>query len=379
MILNAYHRILVAPDSFKETMSSKEVCQIIHDELLHLYPKLEVEMLPIADGGEGSIDAICSNPNTRVVDTFSVGPNMEKIKTCYGVIDEGKKVIIEVANHVGFTYKKESSTPSNTTTYGIGLTILEAMKEHPQEIYLCLGGSITNDGGCGLASALGIKFYNHENIEFIPTGNTLKEIQRIDTSSYLLKDVSIIGLCDVKNPLYGKNGASYVFAPQKGAHPDMVVQLDQGLTHLSTIYKKTFSKDYSSYEGSGAAGGIGFAVLAFLNGKLQKGIETILELHHFNEKIQNCNFVITGEGKLDHQSMNGKVISGVLNHAKESHVPVIALVGTSLLTQEEIQSYGLSAVYETNIHHYPMDIVKKRCKEDLKEAVKKIQFKNLAI
>ena len=366
-------KIIIAPDSFKETMSNIEVSNIIYKTLKEKYPLYEYKLLPIADGGEGSLETIlsCGGVINEVVSTTA---NFEKDVVEYLIYNDS--LVIEVAQNVGFKYKKEFSNPGNTTTYGIGEVIKAGLEKGYKKAYVCLGGTITNDGGCGLASAMGIKFYDKEDKEFIPTGDTLINIAHIDKTNFIEKysDIEVIGLCDVTNPLHGKMGASYIFAKQKGASDSQIESLDKGLRHLEEIVKKDLGVDEANTEGSGAAGGLGYCLLAFLNGKLQKGIDTILDLIEFDKELTNDTVVITGEGKLDHQSINGKVISGIRNRLLGKNIEMIVVAGLVDGDKEFFKNYGINQVIETNEERLDFEIVKKECRKQLAKSLDKISL-----
>ena len=366
-------KIIIAPDSFKETMTNIEVTDIIYNTLKNNYPDYEYKLFPIADGGEGSLNAFYKTGG-ELKTANAVGANNEKDEFNYLIYND--TIVLEVAQNVGFKYKKEFSNPGNTTTYGIGLVLKEALKSGLKKVCVCLGGTITNDGGCGLASALGIKFYDKDNNEFIPVGNTLKDICHIDNKLYLQQysDIEIVGLCDVTNPLHGLTGASYIFAPQKGATKEQVYELDLGLKHLEKIVKQDLNIDKGSYEGSGAAGGLGYAIVGMLNGKLQKGIDTILNLINFDKEITDDCVVITGEGKLDSQSLNGKVISGIISRIKNDNTKVIVVCGKLEGNKEDYKKYGINDIVVTNEENYDFETVKKVCKEQLQRVINKIRL-----
>lgn len=366
-------KIIIAPDSFKETMSNVEVTNIIFDNLCKKYKDYEYKLLPIADGGEGSLNTflMCGG---SMFSTPSTSANFELCEASYILLNDS--IIIEVAQNVGFKFKKSSSNPGNTTTYGVGEVLKEALKSKSKKVYFCLGGTITNDGGCGLASSLGIKFFDKENNEFIPTGDSLLEIDRIDNTMFIEKysDLEFIGLCDVTNPLHGLNGASYIFSPQKGASQNQVITLDEGLKHLEKIVIRDLNIDCANYPGCGAAGGLGYSILAFLNGKLKNGIETILELIEFENEINDETVVITGEGKLDNQSLNGKVISGILKKVKNKKAKLIVIVGKLEGEKEDYLSKGIDEIYVTNEEGLSFEEVKIKYKEQLANCVQKIKI-----
>lgn len=366
-------KIIIAPDSFKETMSNIEVSNIIYNQLSNKYPNFEYKIFPIADGGEGSLNTF-EKIGGILKKCEATCANGEKNEVNYVIYNNS--IIIEVAQNVGFKYKTNKSTPGNTTTYGIGEVIKDALKLGINKVYICLGGTITNDGGCGLASSLGVKFYDKNHKEFVPVGDTLKNIKSIDNSMFLekYKNIEIIGLCDVINPLYGLNGASYIFAPQKGANHQMVKELDFGLKHLDEIVKKDLLIDESSYPGSGAAGGLGYAIISLLNGKLEKGIDTILDLIGFDNELCDGCVVITGEGKLDSQSLNGKVISGIIKRTKKFVTTNIVICGKLEGREEEYYKYGINKIIITNEENLPFEEVKLKYKEQMIKAIDKIRL-----
>lgn len=366
-------KIIIAPDSFKETMTNIEVSEIIYNTLLKKYPNYEYKLFPIADGGEGSLNAFFKTDGT-IKTCKTVDANNNIINANYLLYNDS--IVIEVAQNVGFKYKQELSNPGNTTTFGIGSVIEEALQSGLKKVYICLGGTITNDGGCGLASSLGIKFYNQDSKQFIPIGNTLKDIMYIDNSEFIKKyhDIEFIGLCDVNNPLYGFNGASYIFAPQKGATPEQVDKLDEGLKHLDKMVIKYLNNDKANCEGAGAAGGLGYAIIGMLNGKLQNGIETILNIINFENEITEDCVIITGEGKLDNQSINGKVISGIIKKNKNKKAKVIVVTGKIEGNKEDYYKYGIDQIIITNEENLDFEIVKIKCKKQLEEAIEKIDL-----
>lgn len=237
-----------------------------------------------------------------------------------------------------------------TTTYGVGQLILAAVNRGVKKIIVGLGGSCTNDGGCGAASAVGIKFFNDKGEEFIPTGGTLKDIVKIDVSekNEALKGVEIITMCDIDNPMYGPTGAAHVFAPQKGADPEMVLALDEGLKHLAEVIKKDLNMDVSGIPGAGAAGAMGAGMIAFFNSKLKMGIETVLDTVDFDSVIADADMVFTGEGKIDTQSLRGKVVIGVAKRANKHNVPVVAIVGGADEGIDAAYDLGITSIFTIN-------------------------------
>lgn len=345
--MNDGKKIIIIPDSFKGTMSSLEVCQIIKEELSKCLGEDIILTIPVADGGEGTVDSYINFTGASRIKTLTVGPYMEQITTEYAV--NGTIAVIETASVAGYNLSHHIASPLDTTTYGLGLIIKDAIQRGCIKIILGLGGSCSNDGGAGLAAAMGTRFIDKNGKSFIPVGKTLEHIDTIDISETrkLLEGVEIIGMCDVSNPLYGANGAAMVFAPQKGASPQEALFLDEQLRCLSKSIRKNLHKDVRNMKGGGAAGGLGAGIHVFLNGRLTSGIDLMLDLVNFNTLLDNCSYVITGEGKLDCQSFNGKVVAGICKKANEKKVPVIIITGEKDIRLVELKKRGIVAVYET--------------------------------
>ena len=366
-------KILLAFDSFKNTLSSKRVASIVKEELLRKNNKYDITSLEIGDGGEGSLNAIINAVGGKKRYKRITGPHFEEIRTYIGIKDDS--CFIESASVVGFKYHKDIDTPSNISTFGIGDLIKYALDLNLKNIYICLGGTSSNDGGCGMASALGVKFYDKDHKEFIPMGKYLNDICDIDLSNLdkRLENVNVYALCDVTNPLCGINGASYVYGPQKNANAEEVKLMDAGLIHLHELLYKKYHINNKDIEGAGAAGGLGYGIISFLKGKIKKGIDTILDLYKFNDIIKEIDLIFTGEGKLDNQSFYGKVVAGIIKNANKYNKRVIGIFGTidydlSLLPD------CMKEVYETNYLHKDFEYVKKHALRDLRETIKKIQL-----
>ncbi len=367
-------KVVLAFDSFKESMSNETVAMITGNVLRKKYPGINIEYIPIGDGGEFSVDALVKGTEGLLKYYKVTGPHFETIYAPLGFKD--KEFFIESASVVGYKYKRNGDTPKEITSYGIGELIKKALDMDARNIYICLGGTISNDGGCGMAASLGVKFYDYNDNEFIPVGKTLKDIKRIDMSGQdqRIKDVDIYALSDVTNPLYGENGASYVYAPQKGADKEEVEMLDEGLKHLADVVREDLQYDFAYNMGAGAAGGLGFACLAFAKAKIRRGIETILDIVDFDNKIRDADYIFTGEGKLDSQSFQGKVIMGIVNRATMLNRKVIGVFGTIDRSTKIILPPCVKNVYETNILNLPFKQAKPRCKDDLEETIKKIDL-----
>lgn len=343
-------KIVLIPDSFKGTLSSTEICDILSKSIKNHYPDCQVTSIPVADGGEGSVDCFLTALNGEKVTLYVHGPYFEEMESFYGMIEGGKTAVIEMAAASGLPLVGDRKNPKQTTTYGVGELIVDAAKRGAEKIVVGLGGSCTNDGGCGAAAAAGIKFYNKEGLDFIPVGGTLKDIHRIDLSGRLqcLENVEIITMCDIDNPMYGPTGASHIFGPQKGADIEMVYELDEGIKHLSKIITKDLNMDVNEVPGSGAAGAMGAGMVAFFDSSLQMGIETVLNTVGFEKIIQDADCILTGEGKIDSQSLRGKVVIGVSKRAQRLDKPVIVIAGGADDDLHAAYEMGITSVFTIN-------------------------------
>ncbi|HHV96558.1 MAG TPA: glycerate kinase [Clostridiaceae bacterium] len=343
-------KVVLIPDSFKGTLSSAKICEIIENRTKNYFPQCKVVSIPVADGGEGSVDCFLAALGGEKVFVTVKNPYFEDMTSFFGLIDNGNTAVIEMAACAGLPLVEDRKNPMKTTTYGVGQLILAAVNRGVKKIIVGLGGSCTNDGGCGAASAVGIKFFNDKGEEFIPTGGTLKDIVKIDVSekNEALKGVEIITMCDIDNPMYGPTGAAHVFAPQKGADPEMVLALDEGLKHLAEVIKKDLNMDVSGIPGAGAAGAMGAGMIAFFNSKLKMGIETVLDTVDFDSVIADADMVFTGEGKIDTQSLRGKVVIGVAKRANKHNVPVVAIVGGADEGIDAAYDLGITSIFTIN-------------------------------
>ena len=353
---------ILVPDSFKGTLSAIEVCNIMKSSIKNLYKDANIISVPVADGGEGTVDAFLyalggEKKSVWVSDAF----NEQKILAHYAMLKDDIAVI-EMATCAGLPLVKNRLEPDKTTTFGVGELIIDAINSGAKKIILGLGGSATNDGGCGMASALGVKFKDEQDQEFIPTGGTLSQIYKIDMNNIYskIKDVEFISMCDVDNPLCGRLGASAVFAPQKGADEDMVKLLDEGLAHLAKIIKRDLHIEVKDIKGAGAAGGLGAGSIAFLQSKLTKGIDVILDTIKFDELVSKADIVFTGEGKFDSQSLHGKVVMGVANRSQKYKTPVIVVTGAIGENIQEAYNKGITAIF--SINKEPMEFSKSALK-----------------
>lgn len=365
-------KFIIMPDSFKGTMSSIEVCEIMKKVIKSKHPDSEIISLPIADGGEGTVDCFIHALGGKKIYKTVTGPYGEKIQGFYGI--NGKTAVIETAAAAGFSTAEGAGNPAIATTYGVGELIKDAIERGSKKVILGLGGSCTNDGGAGMACALGVKFYDGAGKAFLPTGGTLSAIKKIDVSEIndRLAGISVEAMCDIDNPLYGPRGAAYVFAPQKGADPDMVKKLDHNLKCFAKCIEQNLGILVATLSGGGAAGGMGAGAYAFLNAGLRQGIDVILDLFDFEALIKGCTAIFTGEGKLDRQSLGGKVVVGIARRAKLQHVPVIAVVGCISGDVTEVFREGVTAVYTTAPDDRELGDIIRYCKADLENTMQKI-------
>lgn len=356
-------RILIVPDSFKGTLSAKEVCDIIGKAFADTIKDVQIEKLPAADGGEGLCDCLQAILGGETITAEVCGVFGKKMTAHYLFLSD-KTAVIEMAVCAGLPLAGENKNPEKATTYGVGELILHAKANGAKAILLGLGGSATNDLGLGMAAALGWKFADKNGENFIPTGETMKNIYKIIKPESKLK-IPVTAACDVENPLYGENGAAFVFAPQKGADEAMVQRLDNALRSVADIIKAELKIDISDIKGAGAAGGLGGGAVAFLAAELKKGIDIILDAADFDSKAKISDLIITGEGRLDYQSVNGKVISGIAKRASRLGKKVIAICGSRGDGAEKIKQLGVSELYFSVENEKPFEEIKKRCREDL--------------
>jgi len=323
-------KIVIAPDSFKGSLSAAQVAGAIAGGIRSLHPGWKIVEVPVADGGEGTVDAVLAALPGRRVPATVRSPLLTNVKAGFAVVQEGKTAVIEMAEASGLALVPEDRrNPLVTTTFGTGQLILRAIEEGCRRIFVGIGGSATVDGGGGMAAALGVKLLDDKGKDIPFGGGGLSRLNRIDPSGRIdVSGLEITALSDVSNPLLGQNGAARVFAPQKGATPEMVELLERNLAHFAQVVKRDLGVDVSEIPGAGAAGGLGAGIVAFLNGKIQSGIATIIDLVGFRDKIRGADLVITGEGKLDFQTVRGKAPAGVAKAASQLGVPVIAICGS---------------------------------------------------
>lgn len=341
-------KIVIAPDSFKESMSALEACEAIERGWKKVIPSAQFIKVPIGDGGEGTVESVISATGGELVYLTVTGPLGEPVEGYYGLTGNKETAVIEMAAASGLHLSPAAQrNPLTATSKGTGELIAHALSQGVKRILLGLGGSATNDGGAGMAQALGARFLNKQGQELEPGGEPLRELHRIDLSELdpRLQQVKIEVACDVDNPLIGPLGASAVFGPQKGATEEMVALLDEGLEKLGQVLEKELSTRIITLPGAGAAGGLGAGAVAFLGGTLKRGIDIVLDVTQFDHSCKDADLVITGEGKIDSQTIYGKAPIGVASYAKRYNVPVIALTGMMGSGYEAVFEHGIDAVF----------------------------------
>ena len=374
-------KIVIAPDSYKGSLSAEDVCTIIEKSIKSIDSSVEIIKMPISDGGEGLVNALLSRKEGKRVTCFVNDPLFRKIEADYGVLNDGT-AIIEMAAVSGLPLlENQERNPLVTTTFGTGELIIDAiMNQNCKKIILGIGGSATNDGGMGLANALGVIFYDEKHNRLKPIGENLIRISEIDCSSIdpLVLKTSIDIACDVNNPLCGKNGSSYIYGPQKGGTKKMIKDLDQGLFHFGTLLENLSGKALINCSGMGAAGGIALPIMALLNGCLKSGLDIVLDTLGFDEIIKNADLVITGEGKTDQQTAMGKVISGVGKRSKKQGIPVVVISGALEEGYEVLFDHGITAAFSTYDNSKELKWHMDHAKESLEKTTKNI-FNTLMI
>ena len=358
-------RLLFASDSFKGSLTSKEISEMLTASAKEVFGDIECVGIPVADGGEGTVDALIEAVGGEKIFVNVHGPLMEEVSAYYGKLSE-KRAVIEMASASGLTLvEQDKRNPLYTTTYGIGELIRDALDKGFTELYIAIGGSATNDGGMGCAKALGIRFFDEKGEELSGVGADLEKVAEIDFSGTdpRLKDTDITVMCDVTNPLCGENGATRTFGPQKGASPEQIEQLEKGMCNYRDVIRKQLGKDPDEIPGSGAAGGLGTMLMTLLPGKRKSGIETVLDLVEFDSLLHDTDLVVTGEGRSDWQSCFGKVVCGVGERAKKAGVPVMLLCGSIGPGAEGLYDHGITSMMTTVEGPMPLEEAMKRAKE----------------
>lgn len=341
-------KIVIAPDSYKESLSATQVAQAIEKGFREIFPDAEYVSMPVADGGEGTVDAMITATQGVRMSSPVTGPLGQQVMAEWGISGDGKTAFIEMAQASGLALvPPEQRNPLLTTSRGTGELILHALEKGAQNIIIGIGGSATNDGGAGMVQALGARLTDEAGEEIGFGGGSLLQLRNIDISNMdsRLAHCVINVACDVTNPLLGEYGASRIFGPQKGATESMIRTLDYNLDHFADIIKSALNVDVKNVPGAGAAGGMGAALMSFLGAELRSGIEIVTEALNLEEHIHDCTWVVTGEGRLDSQSIHGKVPVGIASVAKKYHKPVIGIAGSLTKDVAVVHQYGIDAVF----------------------------------
>ena len=368
-----FKKIVVASDSFKGSLTSLEVADSVEKAVREAFPQCDVVKVNVADGGEGTMDALRQTLGGRRVNLTVSGPLGRPVEAYYVILDDGNTAVLEMSAASGLPLlAPEERNPSKTSTYGTGELIRDALGKGCTKFLVGIGGSATNDAGMGMLSALGYRFLDSDGAELEPVGGSLGLVESIlvencpprcvspDDAALqmddgnMLPDASFIVACDVKAPLYGPEGAAYVFAPQKGADPQMVQSLDAGLRHFAEVAAQVTGSDFSQMQGAGAAGGLGYAFKEFLNASLERGVEMVLDAIGFDEIIAGADLVITGEGRVDSQTLTGKTPFGVAQRAIRQGIPVVAIGGSVAIDPHQAREAGFKDALKVTPEGMPL-------------------------
>ncbi|GAI84971.1 unnamed protein product, partial [marine sediment metagenome] len=337
-------KIVVAPDSFKGSLTAVEVSEAIEQGVREIFPEAEIVKIPMADGGDGTVQCLVNATGGEILREKVTGPLGDEVLASYGILGDKKTAVIEMAEASGLTLIPENKrNPLITTTYGTGQLIKAALDQGCRKMIIGIGGSATNDGGAGMVQALGAKLLDKDREEIGFGGGELKKVNRIDISNLdnRLSDTKVLVASDVNNPLCGPKGASRIYGPQKGATPGMIKKLDESLAHFAKLVKRDLHKDIKNIPGAGAAGGLGASLIAFLDAELRPGIEIMIEIVKLEQAIKDTDLVITGEGKIDSQTIYGKAPIGVAKIAKKYSIPVIAVAAIIGDDADIVHQYGI--------------------------------------
>ncbi|UYU32411.1 glycerate 2-kinase [Siccibacter colletis] len=368
-------KIVIAPDSYKESLSAAGVAQAIEKGFREIFPDAEYVSVPVADGGEGTVDAMVSATQGTTFSAHVTGPLGESVTASWGLSGDGNTAFIEMAEASGLALVPASKrNPLLTTSRGTGELILHAVEHGARNIIIGIGGSATNDGGAGMIQALGARLNDASGKEIGHGGGSLVSLNSIDVSELepRLKECTIRVACDVTNPLIGEQGASRIFGPQKGATEEMIRELDSNLEHFADVIKKTLRIDVKQVPGAGAAGGMGAALMAFLGAELRSGIEIVTEALNLEEHVHDCTLVVTGEGRIDSQSIHGKVPVGVAQVAGKYHKPVIGIAGSLTDDVGVVHQHGIDAVFSVLTSVTTLDEALKNAADNIYRASRNI-------
>lgn len=351
-------KITIAADSFKGSLSSRQVADAFAEGVKSVSPDCVIRKVYVADGGEGTVEALVAMSGGEVVDAEVCDPLMRRVVAHYGLIDDAATAVIEMASASGLTrLSVEERNPLKTSTFGTGELIADALRCGARKLLIGIGGSATNDAGMGMLRALGFRFLDGYGQELAGCGEDLSRVESIDRSGVAaeLRQAEILVACDVQNPLYGEQGAAYIYAPQKGADALVVEQLDCGLRHFAEVVKAHNGADVADVAGAGAAGGLGYTFMALLGARLVRGIDMMLEAAHFDDVIRGCDLVVTGEGRIDSQTLMGKAPSGVLQAAMRQGVPTVA-IGGAVEMCDELRESGFAAIIPIADASIPLEV-----------------------
>ncbi|HYE09166.1 MAG TPA: glycerate kinase [Patescibacteria group bacterium] len=368
-------KIVIAPDSFKGSLSAKDVAENIKAGIERVYKDIDIHCIPMADGGEGTVQSLVDATGGRILSARVKGPLLQEVDAFYGILGDGKTAVIEMAAASGLPLVAEDQkNPMITTTYGTGELIKHALDMGCREIIIGIGGSATNDGGFGMAKALGVKFLDQEGKDIGHGGGSLSKLYKIDTTEMdrRIDACKITAACDVDNPLCGTRGATYIFGPQKGAKGEMLEILDKNLQHYAEIIKATLGIDIVNCPGAGAAGGLGGGLMAFMNVKLQKGVDIVIETVKLETYMKDADLVITGEGMMDYQTQYGKTPYGVAKTAKKYNIPVVALVGQIGRNADVLYEMGIDSIFSLVDGPMPLEEAIDRGADLLQDAAERI-------
>ncbi len=342
-------KILVAADSFKDALPATQVCQALERGIQSALPHATIARCPLADGGEGTLEVLADALQLQRAEVPASDPLRRSIPTAYFVSADGQTAFIEMATTAGLQLlRPEERNPLFTSTFGTGQQLVHALETGVKKIMLAIGGSATNDAGTGLAAALGWQFLDKNGQNLEPVGANLSEIQRLVPPSKPLAIPSVEVICDVTNPLFGPHGAAYIYAPQKGANEQAVRRLDEGLRHFAAVIMRGQNSPSPDEPGAGAAGGMGFGARFFLDARLKRGIEVVLDAVQFDQKLAGSDLLVTGEGALDAQTAQGKLIAGLCERAARHRVPVVAFCGRLEASEADLKRLGLKAAFSIN-------------------------------
>ncbi|MEN6595239.1 MAG: glycerate kinase [Clostridiaceae bacterium] len=358
------NKFVLAPDSFKGSLSANEICEIWSAAIVKRIPEAKIIRFPVADGGEGLVDAFLRVCGGERITATVQNPLGEPVLAAYGVLPNGSAVI-EMAAAAGLPMIAEQKNPLIASTYGVGQLLLHAEACGVKQVILGLGGSATNDCGIGMASALGYEFYDAAGRTVEPLAKNMSKIARIQPPARQIA-LGVVAACDVDNPLYGKNGATYTYGAQKGASEEMQAELDAGLVNMARVIERDLGASVAEVPGAGAAGGLGAGVLAFLGGQLQPGIELLLDEAGFDRMLEGADMVFTGEGRIDWQSARGKVPVGVSRRAKKHGIPCVALCGSVGQGAEAVYDEGITAIFTSVNRAASFEEIKQTAAEDMR-------------